>query len=99
MGSNRSAVVIVGAGVAGLSAARKLLENSVEDVVVLEGSDRPGGRVYSRRLREEEGAARVELGAQWIHGEKDNVVYEVARSLGFLPSDNTGSIEEREAII
>ena len=99
MGSNRSAVVIVGAGVAGLSAARRLLENSVEDVVVLEGSDRPGGRVYSRRLREEEGAARVELGAQWIHGEKDNVVYEVARSLGFLPSDDSGSIEEREAII
>ena len=42
----------------------------------------------------------VELGAQWIHGEKDNVVYEVARELHFLPSDQTaGSVEESEAII
>ena len=42
----------------------------------------------------------MELGAQWIHGEKDNVVYEVARELHFLPSDQTaGSVEESEAII
>ena len=40
-------VVIVGAGASGLAAASKLITNGVEDVVVLEASDRTGGRIHS----------------------------------------------------
>ena len=38
-------VAIVGAGLAGLTCAKVLLENGCDDLVVLEKSDRPGGRV------------------------------------------------------
>lgn len=55
-------VAIVGAGLAGLAAARRLSEAGAE-VLVLEGSDRIGGRVRSSQLQD---GSAVELGAQWI---------------------------------
>jgi len=39
-------VIIIGAGMAGLSAACHLKKNNVKDVVVLEARDRTGGRLY-----------------------------------------------------
>lgn len=54
--------VIVGAGVAGLTAAR-LLQDAGRTVVVLEARDRIGGRVHTDRT---DGV--VDLGASWIHG-------------------------------
>lgn len=73
-------VVIIGAGVAGYSAACKLLENGIKDVVVLEAENRIGGRVHTVPF----GDGVVELGAQWCHGEKDNVVYEMVKKLNLL---------------
>lgn len=61
-------VVIVGAGVAGLAAARALLGKA--EVVVLEARDRLGGRVWTSTLDGE----TVELGAMWIHGLRGNPV-------------------------
>jgi len=55
-------VVVVGAGLAGLSAADELQRSGAE-VVVLEARDRVGGRVWSRRL---ENGAVVEMGAEFI---------------------------------
>lgn len=40
-------IVVIGAGLAGLSAARVLLKNGFTDVSVLEASDHIGGRVQS----------------------------------------------------
>ena len=47
MTSNRPCVVIVGVGMAGLAAAVKLVEVDMFDVIVLEATGRPGGRIHS----------------------------------------------------
>ena len=54
-------VVVVGAGVAGLYAARTLARAGVE-VTVLEARDRVGGRTLSQDLD----GQRIDLGGQWI---------------------------------
>lgn len=63
-GSNDTAadVLVVGAGLAGLYAAR-LVRRAGLTVRVLEAHDRVGGRVLSQRLT---GNSSVDLGAQWI---------------------------------
>jgi monoamine oxidase len=65
MGSStqNAEVIVIGAGMAGLTAARALAERGVR-VLVLEARERVGGRVFSQRA---EGAV-VELGAEFIHG-------------------------------
>lgn len=57
-------VVVVGGGAAGLAAASKLYSSGVEGVLVLEASDRFGGRINSCDFA----GQVIELGAQWIHG-------------------------------
>ena len=58
-------VLVVGAGAAGLAAARELRSRGCT-VAVLEGRDRLGGRIDTRRLPGL--AAPVELGAEFVHG-------------------------------
>ncbi len=66
MSSSKAApdVLILGAGMAGLGAARALLERGLRATVV-EGRDRVGGRVLSYR---HESGTVAELGAEFIHG-------------------------------
>jgi monoamine oxidase len=59
-------VVIIGAGAAGLSAARALAEAG-RSVLLLEARDRIGGRIWTRH--EADTGAAVELGAEFIHGQ------------------------------
>src|SRR5271156_2749324 len=59
-------VVIIGAGVAGLAAARALAEAG-RSVLLLEARDRIGGRVWTRH--EVDTSAPIELGAEFIHGQ------------------------------
>ena len=56
-------IVVVGAGIAGMAAARALREAGFS-VTILEGRSRTGGRVYTSRIHE----TRVDLGAAWLHG-------------------------------
>ncbi len=58
-------VIVIGAGAAGLAAARDLAQKSLK-VVVLEGRDRIGGRVWSRSPNGT--LPPAELGAEFIHG-------------------------------
>ncbi|CAG4968437.1 unnamed protein product [Colias eurytheme] len=54
-------VVIIGAGMAGLSAAARLAQRGINNVVVLEAYERPGGRILSCWL----GDIVAEMGASW----------------------------------
>src|ERR1041385_7305687 len=56
-------VVIIGAGVAGLTAARALSASGLR-VLVLEARDRLGGRVLTHHMAD----GPVELGAEFVHG-------------------------------
>lgn len=76
---NRVDTIVVGAGIAGLTAAR-LLARSGRRVVVLEARDRVGGRVWSDR--EAGGGAVTDLGASWIHGVSDSPVAAAASAFG-----------------
>jgi monoamine oxidase len=69
--------IVVGAGVAGLAAAR-LLASERHSVVVLEARDRVGGRVHTDRT---DGRA-TDLGASWIHGITDSPVAAAAEAFG-----------------
>lgn len=61
----RADVVVIGAGVAGLAAARRLNEQGVR-VIVLEARDRIGGRVFT--TRDGRTPLPIELGAEFLHG-------------------------------
>ncbi|WP_432866302.1 flavin monoamine oxidase family protein [Microbispora rosea] len=63
-------VVVVGAGVSGLTAARRLRAAGLV-VTVLEARDRVGGRV--RTHRPSDGGPAMELGAQVVHGDRNPV--------------------------
>jgi len=60
--TRQTEVAIVGAGLAGLAAARALVAAGV-DVVVLEARERVGGRTYTRPASD---GTLLDLGGQWI---------------------------------
>lgn len=77
-------VVVVGAGVAGLTAAR-LLTDAGRRVVVLEARDRVGGRVHTDRT---DGLV-TDLGASWIHGVDGSAVAEAVAAFGLRTTEFT----------
>lgn len=70
-------VLVIGAGIAGLVAAQMLLRNGF-DVVVLEASERIGGRLWT----EHDLGAPFEVGAGWIHGPEGNPMSVLATTVG-----------------
>lgn len=68
-------VIVIGAGAAGLGAAR-LLQDEGYQVVILEARERIGGRVWTSHAWPE---SPLDLGASWIHGVEGNPVNELAQ--------------------
>ncbi len=71
-------VVVIGAGLAGLSAARGLRSMGTK-VIVLEARDRIGGRIWTSRAWPD---LPMDLGASWIHGVKGNPMTALADAAG-----------------
>ena len=70
-------VVVIGAGLAGLTAARDLMLAGRNDFVVLEANDRVGGRTLNHKL---EGGHYSEAGGQWV-GPGQTAIYDLCREL------------------
>jgi monoamine oxidase len=75
--SREADVVVVGAGLAGLAAARKLTAEGI-DCVVVEARDRVGGRTLNHPIGDDK---IVEVGGQWV-GPTQTRVLELMRELG-----------------
>ncbi|XP_047153766.1 protein FLOWERING LOCUS D isoform X2 [Vigna umbellata] len=82
--ASKPSVIIVGAGLAGLAAARQLMRFGFK-VTVLEGRKRAGGRVYTKKM---EGGNRLcaaaDLGGSVLTGTLGNPLGIVGRQLGEL---------------
>ncbi|KAG6472634.1 lysine-specific histone demethylase 1 homolog 1-like isoform X1 [Zingiber officinale] len=79
-------VLIVGAGLAGLGAARHLLSFGFK-VAIFEGRRRPGGRVYTKKMESSSTTpavvAAADLGGSVLTGINGNPFGVLARQLGF----------------
>ncbi|KAH9922372.1 amine oxidase [Fomitopsis serialis] len=61
-------VLILGGGVAGVTAARTLHEQGIDDFIIIEARDELGGRLMSHSFGAPSRKFAVELGANWVQG-------------------------------
>ena len=80
---HRADVIVVGAGIAGLAAAKKLIDAGLH-VVVLEARDRVGGRACTNRSTFGE---TVDHGASFLHNPDLNPLTPIVRRYGFTEVD------------
>ncbi len=84
--THQAPILVVGAGMAGLTAAHALAESGY-DVTVLEARDRVGGRTWTSDV----GDATLDLGGAWIHGPESNPIASLADHFGIgYARDQTG---------
>jgi monoamine oxidase len=79
-------VIVIGAGFAGLAAAKKLREQGVA-VTVLEARSRIGGRVFSHQPSTATDAV-IELGAEWVGISHDRVI-DLCNEMGLTLRNNS----------
>ncbi|EFJ14046.1 hypothetical protein SELMODRAFT_121066 [Selaginella moellendorffii] len=81
-------VIVIGAGISGLSAARRLYSSPAAardwQITVLEASDRIGGRIFTSQFDTGE---QIEIGATWIHGVEGSPIFDIAEKSGALHGD------------
>lgn len=76
---DRYDVAIVGAGAAGLAAARRLAGSPLS-IVVLEARERIGGRAWTQRLTPD---LPVDFGCEWLHSADRNLLVPMVEHAGF----------------
>jgi monoamine oxidase len=72
-------IAVIGAGAAGIGAARRLTERGSISVLVLEARKRVGGRVHTIAP----GGFPLDRGAEWLHSADRNPLSPLAQTLGF----------------
>jgi monoamine oxidase len=72
-------VAVIGAGAAGIGAARRLGEAGRVSLLVLEARDRAGGRVHTVAPK----GFPLDRGAEWLHSADRNPLSPIAQRLGF----------------
>lgn len=77
-------VLILGAGLSGITAAKTLLENNITDFYVLEGQDYIGGRIHAVQFE----GVTIETGANWLHLLNDEDTAPLAKRL--IETEMTG---------
>lgn len=80
--SFQAKIIIIGAGPSGIAAATKLFQHGFQNITILEAQNRIGGRIYTAPF----GDSLIDLGAQWCHGEKGNVVFDSVKDMNVLDS-------------
>lgn len=78
--ADRFDVIVIGAGVAGLAAARDLY-GAGKKVCILEGRERIGGRIWT--LHAPDLPLPIELGVEFIHGEAEDT-FSIVESAALL---------------
>ncbi|XP_022892603.1 protein FLOWERING LOCUS D-like isoform X3 [Olea europaea var. sylvestris] len=79
---SKRSVIVIGAGLAGLAAARQLMTFGFK-VTVLEGRKRAGGRVYSKKLEGKNMMAAADLGGSVLTSTLGNPLGILARQLSY----------------
>lgn len=79
MPSSHYDVIVIGAGLSGLTAARELTRANLS-VLVLEARDRVGGKTYS--VSRADGKGKVEHGAAWINSTNQKRMWALAQEFG-----------------
>lgn len=89
-------VVIIGAGLAGLTAARDIIEAGLS-CIILEARDRVGGKTWSQQLAD--GRGTVDLGAAWINDVNQTRVYALAKQYNaeLIEQNTTGNCAIQDA--
>ncbi|EDW57164.1 spermine oxidase [Drosophila virilis] len=73
-------ILILGAGVSGLACAVELKRHGFENVRIVEMSNRIGGRIRTMKFADN----YIDLGAQWVYGQQENVVYQMVKEMNML---------------
>ncbi|KAH0370074.1 amine oxidase, partial [Aureobasidium melanogenum] len=89
-------VIIIGAGLAGLTAARDVIKSGLS-CLILEARDRVGGKTWSQQLPDEKGT--VDLGAAWINDVNQTQVYALAKQYNaeLIEQNTTGNCAIQDA--
>lgn len=87
----KTQVLVLGGGIAGVTAAQTLASNSVNDFVIVEYNSDLGGRIAHTTFGQDPSGKpyTVELGANWVQGIENkqtgavNPIWRLAQKVGF----------------